>query len=242
MRLRRGAPAVDQPLMNAPHGRVAVVIPALDEAATIAAVVTGIRSEIDATVIVVDNGSRDATAAQARAAGATVVSQPRRGYGWACRAGCDAASGADVFVFLDGDGSMPASSIPALVAPVADGSADVVCGARRLRDGAMPWHQRAGNRVIATLLRGLHGVRLRELGPFRAVRASTLEALQLPGSRYAWPAQLLARAARHGSRIVEVDVGYGERAGGRSKVGGTLKGSIQAAWDISRILVAERVR
>lgn len=222
--------------------RVTVIIPALDEAATIATVVTGIKRALAADVVVVDNGSRDATAAEAARAGAGVVSQPRRGYGWACRAGCDAATGADTLVFIDGDGSMPATAIASLLAPIADGRADVVCGARVTGDAGMPWHQRAGNRVIAILLRVLYGVRLRELGPFRAVRASTLAALELPGSRYAWPAQLLARAARQGARITEVRVGYHERAGGRSKVGGTLRGSVQAAWDISRTLVVERVR
>lgn len=228
--------------MEAPGPRIAVIVPALDEAATIAAVVTSLRREVGADVVVVDNGSRDATATEAERAGASVVSQPRRGYGWACRAGCDSAAACDAFVFIDGDGSMPAAAISTLLAPIVAGTADVVCGARRVRATPMPWHQRAGNRVIAMLLRVLYGVRLRELGPFRAVRASTLAALELPGSRYAWPAQLLARAARQGARIAEVDVGYRERAGGRSKVGGTLKGSLQAAWDISRTLVVERVR
>ena len=224
---------------------VAVVIPALDEEASIAGVVEAIRREvIGSTVIVVDNGSRDATAAAAAEAGAVVIAQPRRGYGWACRAGCDAAArgGAAVIVFLDGDGSMPAESVPSLIAPIVGGRADVVCGVRTGRCVPMPWHQRAGNRVIGLLLRLLYRVRMRELGPFRAVRATTLAALELPGSRYAWPAQLLARAAMHGARLIEVDVGYRERAGGRSKVGGTLKGSLLAAWDISRTLVVERVR
>lgn len=225
---------------------VAVVIPALDEAASIAGVVTAVRDELEAvttaTVVVVDNGSRDRTAEIAAAAGACVVTQPRRGYGWACRAGCDAAAASDVVVFLDGDGSMPADSIPALLAPILAGDADVVCGARVGRRTAMPWHQRAGNRVIGLLLRVLHGVRLRELGPFRAVRTTTLTALAMPGSRYEWPAQLLARAARRGARIVEVDVGYQERTGGRSKVGGSVRGSVLAAWDIGRTLVLERVR
>lgn len=228
--------------MDAAAPRVAVIIPALDEAATIAAVVTAICREVDAQVVVVDNGSRDATASRAARAGARVVSQPRRGYGWACRAGCDAAAGAATYVFIDGDGSMPADAIATLLAPIAAGTADVVCGARGAGNALMPWHQRLGNRVIGLLLRLLYGVRLRELGPFRAVRASTLVALELPGSRYAWPAQLLARAARQGARIAEVDVGYRRRAGGRSKVGGTLIGSLQAAWDISRTLVVERVR
>lgn len=225
---------------------VAVVIPALDEVASIGGVVASVRTvlhaSVAATVVVVDNGSRDATAVAAKDAGAVVVAQPRRGYGWACRAGCDAASASDIVVFLDGDGSMPAESIPALLAPIIAGSADVVCGARIGLRAPMPWHQRAGNRVIGALLRSLHGVRVRELGPFRAVRTTTLAALGLPGSRYEWPAQLLARAARRGARIVEVEVGYRERAAGRSKVGGSLRGSFQAAWDISSTLVAERVR
>lgn len=224
---------------------VAVVIPALDEEASIGGVVASVLREVrGATVFVVDNHSRDRTADAARNAGATVVSQPRRGYGWACRAGCDAAArlGAGVIVFLDGDGSMPADCIPALLAPILAGDADVVCGARTGRRAPMPWHQRTGNRVIGLQLRALYGVRLRELGPFRAVRASTLSSLGLPGSRYAWPAQLLARAARRGARVVEVDVGYRARTGGRSKVGGTLKGSLLAAWDISRTLLAERIR
>lgn len=223
---------------------VAVVIPALDEAESIGAVVSAVRDRVPApvAVIVVDNGSSDATAAVAADAGAAVISQPRHGYGWACRAGCDAASDSEIVVFLDGDGSMPAEAIPSLLAPIVAGSADVVCGARTGRRAPMPWHQRAGNRVIGLLLRLLYGVRLRELGPFRAVRASTLIALELPGSRYAWPAQLLARAARGHARIAEVDVGYRERTGGRSKVSGSVRGSFLAAWDISRTLVVERVR
>ena len=224
---------------------IAAVIPALDEEASIGGVVESVLREVrGATVFVVDNQSCDDTAARATDAGAVVIAQPRRGYGWACRAGCDAAarSGASVIVFLDGDGSMPAESIPALLAPIVAGKADVVCGARTGPRAPMPWHQRTGNRVIGLQLRLLYGVRLHELGPFRAVRASTLSALRLPGSRYAWPAQLLARAARHGARVVEVDVGYRERTGGRSKVGGTIKGSLLAAWDISRTLVTERLR
>ena len=224
---------------------IAVVIPALDEEASIAGVVRSVLREVGgSTVFVVDNRSRDATGARAADAGAAVIAQPRRGYGWACRAGCDAAArmGASVIVFLDGDGSMPAASIPALLAPIVAGNADVVCGARTGTRAPMPWHQRTGNRFIGLQLRLLYGVRLRELGPFRAVRASTLAELELPGSRFAWPAQLLARAARRGARVVEVDVGYRERTGGRSKVGGTLKGSLLAAWDISRTLLAERLR
>ncbi len=224
----------------APGGRIAVVIPALNEAASIGAVVGGVAAALRAHVIVVDNGSHDGTAEAARGAGATVVTAARRGYGHACRAGVDAAQGCEVLVFLDGDGSMAPEDIPILVEPILDGDADVVCGVRRLDNSTMPAHQRLGNRVIGLLLRR-HGVRLPELCPFRAVRASTLREIDLPGSRFAWAAQMLARAAGRGARITSVPVDYHERSAGQSKVGGSLRGSLAASWDIARVLLAEPV-
>lgn len=221
-------------------GGVAVVIPTLDEAGSIVSVITRVRAVLGAHVIVADNGSGDGTAALARRAGATVVAVTLRGYGHACRAGVDAAEGCEVVVFLDGDGSMAPEDIPRLVQPILDGVADVVCGVRHVDRHVMPVHQRLGNRVIGLLLRR-HGVRLPELCPFRAVRASTLQALDLPGSRFAWAAQLLARAAGQGARITSVPVGYSERTAGRSKVGGSLRGTILASWDISRALLREPV-
>jgi hypothetical protein len=197
--------------------------------------------DLVALVVVVDNGSTDRTAERAAEAGATVVREPRRGYGWACRAGSDAASACDAIVYLDGDGSMAPEDIATLLRPIREGTADVVCGRRSASGSVMPWHQRLGNRVIGLLLR-LHGVRLAELGPFRAIRVGTLASLDLPGSRCAWPAQMLSRAARQGARVVEVPVGYAERAAGKSKVGGSIRGSLGAAWDIARVLIVERVR
>jgi glycosyltransferase involved in cell wall biosynthesis len=220
----------------------AVVIPARDEEGAIAAVVAGVRA-LGAGVVVVDNGSRDATAREAAAAGARVVHEPRRGYGHACRAGVDAAPHADVVVFLDGDGSMPVEEIPRLLAPIREGRADVVCGSRVARGeaGSMPWHQAMGNRLALALLRWLYGVRLTDLGPYRAVRGSTLRALDMPGSRFAWPASLLARGARRGARIVEVDVGYRRRVAGRSKVSGSVRGSLEAGAGIVATLLWQRV-
>jgi len=221
----------------------AVVIPARDEAGAIGAVVAAARPLAGRDVVVVDNGSRDGTAAVARAAGARVVTQPRRGYGYACFAGVAAVGDADIVVFVDGDGSMPVEEIPRLAAPILSGEADVVCGSRMARQepGSMPAHQALGNRLALLLLRGLYGVRLSDLGPYRAVRGSTLRALALPGSRFAWPAMLLARAARRQARIVEIDVGYRRRAAGRSKVSGSLRGSLEAGAGIIGTLLWQRV-
>lgn len=221
----------------------AVVIPARDEAGAIAAVVHAALRVVDGDVVVVDNGSRDTTASVAAAAGARVVSEPRRGYGYACRAGVATLPDAVAIVFVDGDGSMPVEEIPRLLAPILAGDADVVCGSRTaLRErGSMPLHQALGNRLALVLLRRLYGVRLTDLGPYRAVRGSTLRGLHMPGSRFAWPAQLLARAALRGARIVEVDVGYRRRIAGRSKVSGSLRGSLQAGGGIVATLLWQRI-
>lgn len=220
----------------------AVVIPARDEEGAIGAVVRT-ACALGAEVVVVDNGSRDATAGEAAAAGARVVHEPRRGYGYACHTGVRAAAQAEAVVFVDGDGSMPVEEIPRLVAPILAGQADVVCGSRHVRReaGSMPWHQAAGNGLALLLLRSLYGVRLTDLGPYRAVRGSTLRALDMPGSRFAWPAALLARAARRGARIVEIDVGYRRRTAGRSKVSGSVRGSLEAGAGIVGTLLWQRV-
>ena len=220
------------------QARVAVVIPTLNEAGSIAEVIGRVPRHLNAQVIVADNGSADGTAGIARRAGATVVEATQGGYGHACHAGVAAAAGCDILVFLDGDGSMSPEDIPRLVTPIAKGRADMVCGVRKVSRSSMPIHQRLGNRVIASLLRR-HGVRLPELCPFRAIRASTLHSLDLPGSRFAWAAQMLARAASRDARIITVVVDYRERTAGKSKVGGSLRGSLAASWDIARVLIAE---
>ena len=230
-----------RPMEAAP--RCALIIPARDEAGAIASVVAAARSVVDGEIVVVDNGSRDATAATAAAAGARVITEPRRGYGHACSAGVRAVHDAGVVVFVDGDGSMPVDDIPRLVAPILDGRADIVCGSRTaLREpGSMPLHQSLGNGVALVLLRALYGVQLSDLGPYRAVRGSTLRALSMRGSRFAWPAQLLARASRCGARIVEIDVGYRQRVSGRSKVSGSLRGSVEAGVGIVATLLWQRI-
>jgi glycosyltransferase involved in cell wall biosynthesis len=212
--------------------RVAVIIPALNESGAIAAVAVEILSSLDAEVIVVDNGSSDRTAEVARHAGARVVECAQRGYGRACLRGVEAADDAEVLVFMDGDGSMRGAEIPALLAPIVSDRADIVCGARRAVAGSMPSHQAFGNRLTSALLRWLYGVRLSDVGPFRAVRRQTLDRLEMRASKFAWPAEMLARAALKGARITEVSVDYRSRIAGRSKVGGTVRGSIGAGLGI----------
>ena len=219
--------------------RPALILPARNEAEALGPLLARVPAGLGASVIVVDNGSTDGTAEVARAAGAIVVAEPRPGYGWACHAGAclAAALGCDVLVFLDADGSMAPEEVDRLTAPIAADDADLVVGARRMHRGVMPVHQRAGNRVIAALLRR-RGVAVSELGPFRAVRTSTWSALGLGGSRYAWPAEMLSRAATAGARIAEVSVACAPRTAGRSKVGGSWSGTLRATWDIGRVLVA----
>ncbi|HEX3607475.1 MAG TPA: glycosyltransferase family 2 protein [Candidatus Dormibacteraeota bacterium] len=231
--------------MPSPHSalRCTVLIPALDEEGAIAQVVSRVPAELGADVLVVDNGSRDATARVAAAAGARVVHQPRRGYGHACHAGVTASPEAGVVVFIDGDGSMPPEEIAALIAPITEGRADLVCGSRTARReaGSMPVHQALGNRLALVLLRRLYGVRLTDLGPYRAVRGELLRSLGMRPSRFAWPAEMLARAARRRARIVEVEVGYRRRVAGTSKVGGSLRGSVGAGMGIVGALLWQRV-
>lgn len=220
-----------------------VVIPARNEAGSIAAVVQAVPPHLGAEVVVVDNGSDDGTAEVARRAGARVVTEPERGYGQACRTGLAAARATRVIVFIDGDGSMDPREIPGLVAPILAGTADIVCGSRRRRAeaGALPAHQRWGNWLAVVLLRLLYGVRLSDLGPFRAVDAGLLRELGLPGSRYAWVADLLARARLRGARVIEVDVAYRTRSAGRSKVSGTLRGTVGAGSALLGTLLWRRV-
>lgn len=220
---------------------VLVIIPARDEADSVAQVVARTRRAMPgARLVVVDNGSSDATAERAAAAGAAIVSCARPGYGYAVRAGIDGSRPADIYAFLDADGSMAPEDLTTLVSPIIAGDADIVVGRRAVSRRLMPWHQRVGNRVISIMLRR-HGVRVAELGPFRAVRGSTLASMRLPGSRYGWPAEMLARGARNGARILEVRVAYAARTTGRSKVGGSVRGSVLATWDISRALLGRRV-
>lgn len=216
---------------------VAVVIPARNEEEALPGVLAQIPAGVVDLVVVVDNGSIDRTAAVARAAGATVVHEPRAGYGYACAAGVRAAlaQGAEVLVFLDADGSFDAGQIPDLVAPLQAGQADLVLGSRPaggMEPGAMPAHARFGNWLVARLMGLLYGLRVSDLGPFRAIRAGLLERLSMREMTFGWPTEMMVKAARLGGRVVEVPARYRVRRGGRSKVSGTVRGTLLATYFI----------
>lgn len=210
-------------------------MPALDEAPVIALVVRGLLdTRCVHEVIVVDNGSLDATAAEARRAGARVVCEPQRGYGRACLAGVMAASAANVILLQDGDGADDPSDVPRVLAPVLAGEADLVVGVRSASQreaGAMTSQQVAGNRVAGAWIRLLYGVRVSDLGPLRAVRRSCLLELQMSEMTYGWSVEMVIKAARSRLRYQEVPVSYRRRVG-VSKVGGTLGGSLKAGGAI----------
>jgi len=212
---------------------VSLIIPVLNEAACIGALLAELPPAVAHEILVVDNGSTDATAAIARGAGVRVVSEPRRGYGYACAAGAAAASG-EVLVFMDGDGSFVPEQIALLVGAIAAG-ADLALGTRMqggMVAGAMPPHQLHGNRLVAWLVRRIYGVPLTDLGPFRAIRRSLLGQLDMRERTYGWPIEMIVKAARQGATIVELPVGYRPRFAGHSKVGGTVRGTVLATYRI----------
>ena len=217
--------------------KVAIIIPARNEEIPLPGVIAEIPPGAADMVIVVDNGSTDRTTQVAQEAGAVVVSAPDVGYGNACAAGIVAAGGrgAEVFVFLDGDGSFDPAQIPDLLAPIESGKADLVLGSRPaggMEPGAMPPHARFGNWLVARLMRMLYGLRVTDLGPYRAVRRSLLVRLSMQEMTYGWPTEMMVNAARHGARVVEVPVRYRVRRGGRSKVSGTVRGTLLATYAI----------
>jgi glycosyltransferase involved in cell wall biosynthesis len=224
------------------HGAVSIVIPALNEAGNIAAVVTALLAEPVDRIIVVDNGSTDDTAAVARAAGADVISEPRRGYGFACAAGTRAAfqSGSRVVVYIDADQSSLPSEVGRLLGPLAAGDADLVLGSRTLGTvevGAMGVHQRFGNWLTAAILRRLYRVRVTDLGPYRAIRADLLQSLDMSEMTFGWPTEMMVKSARRRARIVEVPVSWHSRKAGASKVSGTVKGTILAGFYLLSVTV-----
>ncbi len=217
-----------------------VVMPALNEAQAIGETLRGLAREGGiARVVVVDNGSTDETAAIARAQGATVVFEPRRGYGSACLAGLAALpDDSDVVVFMDADGADDARDLPALLAPLGDGTADLVVGSRAFGHaaaGALTPAQRIGNALAAGWLRHRFGLQATDLGPLRAIRRSSLEALGMRDRGFGWTVEMQIKAARTGLRYMEVPVRYRRRVG-RSKISGTLRGTLGASAKILSLL------
>jgi rSAM/selenodomain-associated transferase 1 len=238
-------------LASRQHDRavVAVVIPALNEEGAIAPLVRAVRGHPAlaalplSRVIVVDNGSTDRTAEVARAAGAEVVSEPRRGYGWACLAGVRAAEGADIVLLMDGDGSDDLDGAASVARVVSRGEADLAVGSRvrgRCEPGALTPQQRAGNRVGSLVLRMAYGLEVSDLGPTRAIHRDALQRLDMREMGYGWSTEMLAKAARAGLRVREVAVDYHRRAAGKSKVAGTLRGTLKASAHILRTLARYR--
>jgi len=219
--------------------RLSVIIPTHNEAQAIGRVLAELPSDLVTEVIVVDSNSSDGTPELAQRMGARVVQEPRRGYGRACLTGLAHASAPDVVVFLDGDYSDRPSELPILLAPIINGHADITLGSRlgpKQIPGALPWHSAFGNRLAAALINSLYGLKISDLGPFRAGRADVLRRLELEETTYGWAVEMILKGALGGFRIVEVPVSYYPRIG-ESKISGTLKGTIGAMWFIlSRIV------
>jgi glycosyltransferase involved in cell wall biosynthesis len=209
-----------------------VILPVLDEAAALPGVLASLPDGF--VPIVVDNGSSDDSGRVAARLGARVVVQPRRGFGAACYAGLRAAR-SEVVCFMDCDGSLDGGDLPRVHDPVAAGTVELVLGARRAAPGAWPLHARLANRALAAEVRRRTGLRLGDLGPMRAARRADLLALALRDRRFGWPLEMVVRATAAGWRVAEVPVAYRARTG-RSKVTGTLRGTVRTVADMAAVL------
>lgn len=223
--------------------RIAVIIPARNEAEALPLVIADIPAWVD-RVIVADNGSTDGSADAARDAGAEVVEESRAGYGRACMAGIRAAGDADILVFLDGDHSDFPARMSDLVDPIRAGRADMVIGSRALGQaerGALTPQQRYGNTLACALIRIFWGFRYTDLGPFRAIRRDALLALDMREMTYGWTVEMQIAALRHGLAVIEVPVNYRCRIG-VSKISGTLRGVVSAGTRILLVIAREALR
>jgi glycosyltransferase involved in cell wall biosynthesis len=227
--------------------RVAVIMPALNEEGAIGYVLQDIPRHCVDQVIVVDNGSTDRTAALAQAGGAVVIYEPKQGYGAACLAGLAALEPrTEVVVFLDADYSDDAEEITALLSPILENRADLVIGSRTQFASArraLSWQQLWGNRLATTLIRWRFAYRFTDLGPFRAIRRTALDALEMNDRGYGWTVEMQIKALVAGLRVVEVPVRYRLRIG-HSKISGTVKGSVHAGakilWTIGKYSFASQ--
>lgn len=222
--------------------KIAVIIPALNEEQAIGGVVARIPAFVD-QIIVADNGSSDQTAARAQAAGAHVVSVPVAGYGRACLAGVAAAGAADIFVFLDGDGSDVPEEMSMLLAPILSGEADMVIGSRAMgvaEVGSLTLPQRFGNGLACLLMRLFWRARYTDLGPFRAIRASAYNRLGMTAPTFGWTVEMQVRALKQKLAVADVPVSYRNRIG-VSKISGTVRGVVMAGTYILGTIFAERL-
>jgi glycosyltransferase involved in cell wall biosynthesis len=219
--------------------RVSVIIPTHNEAGSIGRVLADLDANLATEVIVVDSNSTDGTPDIAVRMGAQVIQEPRRGYGQACLTGLACTTNPDIVVFLDGDYSDRPNELALLLAPITERRADITMGSRlagKRATGALPWHSAFGNRLAAGLITFLYGVRITDLGPFRAARADVLRALALEQTTYGWAVEMILKGAIQGFRIVEVPVSYYPRIG-KSKISGTFRGTVGAAWFILNLIV-----
>lgn len=214
--------------------KVSVIIPVLNEEGSIGKVLQDIPRDLVQQVIVVDNGSTDRTSEIALSCGAEVVAEPRRGYGHACLRGIAALRSPDAVVFLDGDYSDYPQEMTQLVAPILSEDADMVIGSRTLgrsEKDAHPAHARFGNWLAGSLIRLFFGFQYTDLGPFRAIRYSSLQQLEMVDRTFGWTVEMQVKAIRKGLRIREVPVSYRKRIG-KSKISGTVVGSVKAGTKI----------
>jgi glycosyltransferase involved in cell wall biosynthesis len=217
--------------------RIAIVIPALNEAGALPKVLAAIPRELAQRIVVSDNGSTDRTVDVAVLLGAEVVLETRRGYGFACHAGAlSVLEDSDVIVFFDAGYKEDPRELPQVVSPILEGRADFVLGSRvkHAAPGALKPAQRFGNWMTTQLMQAIYGICITDLAPFRAIRTPLLRQLAMRERTYGWPTEMIVKAARAGARIVEVDVHYRPRYAGKSKVSGTLKGSLLAGMVIMR--------
>ena len=226
------------------RSRITVIIPVLNEQEALPWVLGDLPWDMLSEVIVVDNGSNDATVGVARRAGARVVHEPQRGYGAACLAGIQTIQESDIVVFLDGDYSDHADELPVVVRPILNGNADMVIGSRvrGVRErGALAPQARWGNWLAVTLIRLLYRARFTDLGPFRAIRTPALRALGMQDQGYGWTVEMQVRAVNAGLRIQEVPVSYRRRIG-HSKISGTLRGCVLAGIAIIGTIIRYATR
>ena len=227
------------------QARAALIIPALNEESSIGRVLAEIPAGLYSQILVVDNGSTDATAAVARARGATVISELRRGYGSACLRGIENLDpSTDVVVFMDADSSDVPAEAASLIEPILDNRADLVIGSRTLgqsEPGSLAPHQRFGNRLATFLIRAFYGHAYTDLGPFRAIRAVSLRDLGMRDRGYGWTIEMQIKALKAGLRVMEAPVSYRRRIG-ESKISGNLGASLTAGakilWTVFRLAFA----